>query len=176
VRSARWIISGFVTVALLVGAAGCTRPNATVVDAFPEARRAAPWVLTEPVWSGSFADAESALGLDAAQWGLFNPQHVWLAVYQHEDAPSRKMTVRIFSFETAAQAAEAYARSRPHEAEVFDAGDEGCWTQIGVMFVWDRLVCEVFGQAATLESEVQAATLSGYLIKHMPPGLPDAPR
>ena len=160
----------------LLVVAVCAHQPLSVTSAFPEASVASPWILEGEVWSGPFADAVSALGPDADEWRPFAPQHVWLAVYRHETNDDRKLTLRAFSFETRQAAAEAYQRFRPRDAHAFRAGDEGCWTEIGVLFVWGRLVFDIFGGQASLQNELEAARLTVFIQKRMPPGLPDAPQ
>lgn len=162
----------FVTTALI---AGCGRRTATIADAFPRAAMAAPWVLAREVWNGSFAEAEAALGPDADPWRMFGPQRVWLAVYRHEYEPHKKLTLRAFAFESRERAREAYTYFRPLGGSDFKAGDAGCWTEVGVLFVWGRLVFEIFGWEGSWPSQVQAAVLAAFVQKHMPPGLPDEP-
>ncbi len=48
--------------------AGCAAMPRTVVEAFPPARVATPWVLQDEVWVGSFEEAAPALGEDAGTW------------------------------------------------------------------------------------------------------------
>jgi hypothetical protein len=162
--------------ALPILLAGCAPSKGTVAMAFPQASAAAPWVLEGQVWSGSFTDAGAALGPDALEWRPFGPQRVWLAVYRHESEAQRKLTARAFSFETPAAARSAWEAMRPVRAKSFRAGDEGCWTEIGVMFVWGRLVFDIFGQQPSLPSEVAAASLTGYIQHNLRPGLADAPQ
>ena len=155
---------------------GCVRRAKTIAAVFPEGSQAAPWILQDAVWDGSFGRAARALGDDAKDWRRFRPTHVWLAVYHHEDDPKRRTTVRAFAFDSRVAARNAYEHFRPTDAKAFNAGDEGCWTEIGVLFVWGRLVFDIFGSRASWRSEVQAAAMTGFIQSHMPRGLPDAPR
>ena len=155
---------------------GCARNQATVAMAFPRASAASPWVLDGQVWTGPFADAATALGPEADQWRPLGPQRAWLAVYHHESEMQRKLTARAFSFETAAAARNAWEAMRPLRPRPFHAGDEGCWTEIGVMFVWGRLVFDIFGEQPSIQSEVAAATLTGYIQHNLQPGLPEVPQ
>jgi len=160
---------------LLITCAGCATTR-TIADAFPPARVATPWVLQGEVWTGSFEEAAAALGGDAEGWRKYDPQRVWLAKYEYEDNPKHTMTIRAFSFATPEQAQRAYLRFAPVTAKPFKAADEGCWTEVGVLFRWKRLVFDIFGNTQTQGSEVQAAMLSGCITRRMAPGLPDQPR
>jgi hypothetical protein len=163
-------------VACLCICGGCARRAKTITSVFPVGSRASPWVLQDQVWSGSFERAVSALGEDAGDWWRFHPTRVWLAVYSHETDPKRRITVRAFAFETAATAGRAYEHFRPFHAKAFSAGDEGCWTEIGVLFVWGHIVFDVFGNDASFSSQGQSAYLTGFIEKEMPPDLPRSPR
>ena len=169
-------VCGLLIAILLMAGGGCAGKNATVASAFPQESAAAPWITDDAVWSGSLAQAAASRGPDAEEWRLFHPLQVWLAVYRHEDKPGRKLTVRAFAFESPRAAREAFEHFRPTDARQFNAGDGGCWTGIGVLFVWGRLVFDIFGSEASWQSDVQSARLTGYIEKHMPAGLPDAPR
>lgn len=162
---------------LLTLAGGCAQRPATVVDAFPPARVATPWVLAGEVWSGTLAEAGPGLGEDAARWRGLGVEHVWLARYEHEDNPQRILTVRCLALPTPAAARRLFDELRPREdAWPFHGGDAGCWTGIGVLVQWGRLVIDVFGSEQSWSSEVQAALLAGHLLKRMPAGVPDEPR
>lgn len=156
--------------------AGCaaTRPN--VIEAFPPGSLATPWILRDAVWTGSFDEAASALGDDAELWRQFGAGRVWLAVYCHENTPEQCLTVRCFAFESAADARHAYDAFAPLAAKPFQAGDVGCWTEVGVLFQWGRLVFDVFGGTATFESQVQSTYIAALLTKRMPRGAPDNPQ
>lgn len=156
--------------------AGCAGTRVSVTEAFPPGSMATPWILRDAVWTGSFDEAAPALGDDADSWEKFGPTRVWLAVYGHEAMPERCLTVRCFAFESGKAARQAYDAQAPIGAKPFQAGDVGCWTDIGVMFQWGRLVCDVFGGSATFESQVQSTYLVALLMKRMPPGAPDDPR
>ena len=171
-RGLRWMV--LVAAALLAG--GCALRGRTLVSAFPQASEAPPWVLDGRGWSGSFAQAAIGLGPDAEQWRPHRPVQVWLAVYRHQTAADRKLTVRAMAFDTRESARRAYEHFQPDDARAFRAGEEGCWTEIGVLFVWGRLVFDIFGSRASWRSEVQAAAMTGFIQSHMPRGLPDAPR
>lgn len=176
-RPNRALISGALCVALLAfGASGCARRGGTLADAFPRAAVAAPWVLDGGVWSGTLDEAGPALGDEQAAWAEFQPTRVWLAVYRHDGRPDRKMTLRVLAFDAPQAARAAYLRFRPPDAPPFAAGDEGCWSGVGVLFYRGRLVVDIFGGSAGWQSEVEAARFAGYLQKHMAPGLSDAPR
>jgi hypothetical protein len=171
-RASRWAM---LPIAMLL-AGGCARPTPTIASTFPTAHMATPWVLDGEVWSGSFFDAAPALGPDEADWRPFKPTRVWLAVYRHETETNRKLTLRAFAFATAGAAQQAYEQLRPPLAKDFKAGDEGCWTEIGVMFRWGRLIYDIFGAKASWHSEVQSASVASFVLNHMPPGLPDSPQ
>lgn len=160
---------------LLVLLTGCTASQ-SVITAFPPASQAAPWVLRNDVWHGSLTAAHSALGDEFDTWHDYGARHVWLARYCHEDRPQRCLTVRIFAFDTVNAAQRAYEREHPVDADAFEAGDQGCWTPIGILFQWQRLVCEVFGDSASWGDQVQASFLVTYLLDRMPPQAPQDPR
>ena len=157
-------------------ACGCARRAKSIADVLPVGSVASPWVLQGAVWSGSFQQAAPALGEDASAWRRFEPARVWLAVYRHEDDPKRRTTVRGFAFDTAAAARAAYEHFRPADAKPFAAGDDGCWTEIGVLFVWGRMVFDVFGNDASFSSQGQSAYVTAFIEKDMPAGLPRVPR
>ena len=159
----------------LLAASGCAQRRPTVASAFPKSAVAAPWILAGEVWDGPFEAAAPALGDDASVWGVFDPAHAWLAVYQHERDPERTLTVRAMAFDSPDAARRAYLHFRPGGAEEFRAGDEGCWTEFGVLFLWGRLVFDIFSDEPTWHTEVQAAMLAGYIQNKMPAGVPDAP-
>jgi len=163
-------------VVALVGCTGCAARPRTVVEAFPPGSVAAPWTLDGAVWSGTLPEAAPGLGPDAAAWEVFRPARVWLAKYRHEERTDRVLTVRCFAVASPDDAREAVARFRPPGATPVALGDEGYWTAAGVLFRWGRLVIEVFGPEASWSNEVQASLLAAYLIKRMPPGVPDDPR
>jgi hypothetical protein len=164
---------GLLPLLLCIGCAG-TRP--TVMTAFPPGSLATPWILRDAVWTGSFDEAAPALGDDADAWRKFGAGRVWLAIYCHETNPEQCLTVRCFAFESADAARKAYDALSPLAAKPFQAGDVGCWTEIGVLFQWGRLVFDVFGRNATFESQVQSTYLVALLTKRMPPGAPDDPQ
>jgi hypothetical protein len=160
----------------LLVVSGCTARNTSIADAFPPGSMATPWVLQGEVWSGSFDDAAPALGDDAATWGQFAPVRVWLAVYCHENAPERCLKVRCLAFATPEDAQQAATAFCTPGAAAFSYGDGGCWTQIGVLFRWGRLVLDIFGGDTSWGSEVQSAMLAAFFVKLMPAGLPGNPR
>ncbi len=166
---------GLLLVGALVVNAGCGQRTVSVRDALPAGHEAFPWVLEGAVWAGSFDDAAEALGSDAETLRPLSPERVWLAVYHHEEQPERTLTLRCLAFGSGADVVAAYEALRPAAARDFDAGDEGCWTDLGVMFRWGRLLIEVFGQEATLDNQVQSTVIVGHVERHMPPGLPDQP-
>ena len=166
----------FCAAGMALALVGCAPQNRTLIEAFPPARVATPWVLEGQVWAGSFDDAAPGLGEDADAWGEFRPTRVWLARYTHEDRPQRVLTVRCLAFETPQQARRAYEKFAPLLARAFDGGDEGCWTGVGVLVRYGALVIEVFGPKQTFDNEVQSSLIASYMIRRMPPGLPDAPR
>jgi len=84
--------------------------------------------------------------------------------------------VRAFDFDSRVAARNAYEHFRPTEAKAFNAGDEGCWTEIGVLFVWGRMVFDVFGNDASFSSQGQSAYVTALIEKEMPTTLPEAPR
>ena len=155
------------TARLLLGLAclcmfgGCAWRAKTITAVFPAGSQAAPWVLQDAVWDGSFARAARGLGE---------------AVYHHQDDPKRRTTVRAFAFDSRVAARNAYQHFRPTDAKAFNAGDEGCWTEIGVLFVWGRMVFDVFGNDASFSSQGQSAYVTALIEKEMPTTLPEAPR
>lgn len=165
-----------IAASLAVLLTSCASRQRTLVEAFPPGSVAAPWTLDGAVWSGTLAEAAPGLGPDADTWEVFHPTRVWLAKYRHEDKPDRLLTVRCFAVASADDAREAVARFRPAGAKPVSFGDEGYWTELGVLFRWGRLVIEVFGPEASWGSEVQSSLLAAYLTKRMPPGIPDDPR
>ena len=161
---------------LLLCCAGCTQ-SSVVVDVFPPAAAASPWVLVDKVWQGSFDEAAAALGNDAAMWAAHDPQRVWLARYEHERHPGYMLTARALAFGATDDARTAFDAFRATEAKDF-AGpwDAGCWTNIGVMFRWGRLVFDIFGERAAWSNELQAAMLANGIAKRMPAEIPEEPR
>lgn len=153
---------------------GCeAQRGGAVIDAFPPGSMAAPWILQDDVWVGSFELAANALGEDAAAWAEYDPNRVWLAIYCHQDDREGCLTVRGFQFASADAARRAYEAFAPIDADPLEAGDAGCWTDIGVMFRWGRLVFEVFGREATWANQVRSSFLTAYLTKRMPKGAVD---
>ena len=169
-----WCCAVLLTVSSL--SAGCAPKHVTVAATFPKASAAAPWILDGEVWSGPPSEAIAALGSDADDWRPLDPSRVWLAVYRHQSDAQRTLTLRAFAFATPNGARRAYERFKSPSAAEFNAGDEGCWTGIGVLFVWGRLVFDIFGSETSQHSEVQAAIMAGAIEKRMPEGLPDDPR
>lgn len=161
---------------LLPLCAGCAGTRLSVLDAFPPGSVATPWILRDAVWTGSFDEAAPALGDDAELWRNSGATRVWLAVYCHETNPERCLTVRCFAFESPSTARRAYDVFAPITAKPFQAGDVGCWTEIGVLFQWGRLVFDVFGGSASWESQVQSTYLVALIGKRMPAGAPDNPQ
>jgi len=172
--------SGAVLVALAaifagtcVGCAPHVRP---LVEVFPSGRRAYPWVLAAPVWTGPMDTAADALGRDADEWRQLNARQVWLAVYQRDDKPGRRLTARVFAFDDPSGAQAAFQHFQPAGAKAFDAGAGGCWTEFGVLFHWGRLVFDVFGDEVGLDSQMQAVNLVAVLEQRMRPKMLDDPR
>ncbi len=162
--------------AALLSTVGCAGKRASLVDAFPPAASAAPWELDGEVWAGTFDEAAPALGDDAKTWAALEPTRVWLAVYTHQQRPGRRLTVRCLAFESPDRARQAYDAFKPPAAKSFDCGDDGCWTEIGVLIHWRRLVLDIFGDSPSWNSEVESAMLAGRIEQLMPPGAPDDPR
>jgi hypothetical protein len=161
----------------LVLCTGCASRATLLTDAFPPGSSARPWVLREPAWSGSFDSAAPALGDEAGDWAALGARQVWLAIYQHEQDARARLTARVFSFESAEAAREAYRRFQPLPASGFRAGDEGCWTDVGVMFVWGKLLVDVFtSDPSTKASPEQAAFLVGLMERRMHPRLASEPQ
>lgn len=160
----------------LIAGIGCAGRDMTLVEAFPPAATADPWFLHEPVWTGPFEAAIEALGDDAQTWAGCNPTQVWLAVYCHRDLSERCLKVRAFAFADIADAHRAFEAFRPPDAKRYHVGDEGCWTEIGVLFRWGRVVFDVFGPEASWGSQVQSSYLAAVLVKRTPPTLVEDPR
>ncbi len=159
----------------LVLCVGCSQSRG-VVDAFPPSAIATPWVLQDRVWHGTIDEAAPGLGDDVIFWRSRGAQDVWLARYCHRERPNRCLTIRCFAFDDEGRAAAAYEAYKPTDAEPFTAGDEGCWTPIGVMFHWDRLVFDVFGPDESSTNQWQAAMLASFVLNRMPDGVPAAPQ
>jgi hypothetical protein len=173
-RRGRALAAAFV--GLLAACSGCASQRARVIDAFPPAAVAHPWVLRGDIWSGTLDDAAPALGTDVDAWRAHGPQRVWLAKYCHAEHADQCLTVRCFALDSPDHARRAFQTFRPPTAKPFDCGDAGCWTSIGVLFQWGRLVFEVFGPDASWGSEIQSAMLAGHLAKRMPPGVTEDPQ
>ncbi len=161
-----------ITSLLLLTIAGCAGQRTAVIDAFPIGSQADPWQLAGDVWTGTFDEAAGALGDDAERWQKLAPTRVWLAVYNHTAHPARVVKVRCFAFEHDEAAHAAYYAFAPVLAPNYAAGDEGCWTEIGVLFRWGRLVVDVFGDRDTWASQTQASYVAAVLIRQMPPTAP----
>jgi hypothetical protein len=157
--------------------AGCQARQVTITDTFPKGSYAAPWVLQGEVWSGLPTAAAASLGAEARAWQAFEPQHVWLAVYQHDTRVDHELAVRVWKFASPAQARRAYTHFRPPDADPLEAGDESCWTDDGILVCWGRLVLDIFGRGPTLlAGPEQAVYLLAFFEKQMPPELPGDPR
>lgn len=146
---------------------GCAGGDARVVDAFPPARAAAPWLQQGAVWTGSFDAARAALGADVARWARHAPQRVWIGAFVHEDHADRRQTLRCFEFESESAALLAYRDACPAGARPLDLADEACWSPTGVAFRRGRLVGEVFGDDADWSNEVGAAILATQFAKRL---------
>jgi hypothetical protein len=145
--------------------AGCQQKR-TMLDAFPPGGTASPWVLTGDVWNGTFEQSREGIGAEAEQWAKHAPKRVWLANYSHDTRPRDRLTVRILQFESPDAARAAYDLFEPvgPERRAFDAGDRGCWTADGVLFVWGRVVFDIFGNGTAFGAiPEQAAYLAGFL-------------
>jgi hypothetical protein len=140
----------------------------TVVTAFPPGGMAAPWILTEPVWTGTMADAADALGSDADRWQLWHPTRVYLAVYRNEDDEARRLKVRCFEFVTTTDASDAFRHMRPVPLKPYKLGDEGASTGNGVLFRRGQFVFDIFGDGPAWGSEVQSALLGTHILKRLP--------
>lgn len=156
--------------------AGCAANRPAVRDSFLPGSMAAPWLLRDEVWTGSFDEAAPALGDDADTWRKFGPTHAWLAVYCHETRPQRCLKVRGLAFPTADEARQAFEEFRPLDAKPFQCGDIGCWTQVGVLFQWGRLVFDIFGGDASWGSQAESSMLAVFIARRMPAGAPDNPQ
>lgn len=163
--------------AMCVAFGGCNAKRVTVADTFPKGSYATPWVLQGEVWSGSLARAALALGAEAEQWGGFEPEWLWLGVYQHDTRGDHELIVRVWAFPSPERAQQAYEHFRPGNADMLEAGDEGCWTDDGILLRWGELVFDIFGRGPSgLAGPEQAVYLLAFLEKQMPADLPDDPR
>lgn len=155
---------------------GCAGRRGLVSDAFPDASVAAPWVLEDRVWMGTFEAALPAFGRDAAQWRELAPVRAWLATYRHETDPDKHLIVRCLSFASAEEARRACAALRPPEARDLRLGEEGYWTGVGVLFRCGRLIVDVFGADPSWSGELQAMYLASVIAKRLPAGVPADPQ
>ena len=172
-RSVVTVLAYVVCVAL----SGCNATRVTIADTFPKGSYATPWVLRGEVWSGSLAQAGVALGAEAEQWGVFEPERLWLGVYQHDTRGDHELVVRVWAFSSPERTRRAYEHFRPGNADPIEAGDEGCWTDDGILVCWGRLVFDIFGRGLSgLASPEQAVYLLAFFEKQMPADLPDDPR
>lgn len=126
---------------------------------------ASPWVLVGAVWEGPFEAALAALGDDADLWRDPPPQSVRLAIYQHQSSAHLRLTLREFTFATAAEASAVLAAQRPAAAEPYDVGDGGFWTELGVTFALANRVTEIFGNQQAWHGQISAAYLAGIVLK-----------
>lgn len=154
---------------------GCHAPEFKLIDAFPPAGTAAPWIQRGIVWQGTFAEAQAGLGDEAVDWGRHGPRSVWIGKYCHEAVPAACLTVRCFAFPSPDQARSAYEHMLPVAAESFDIGDRGCTSPIGVMFQTGPYVWDVFGPAPSPRNEFQSALLANHILRRLPPALADPP-
>ena len=154
---------------LMAAAAGCTRPLRTIEAAFPRGIAADPWELVDDVWTGPAVRAASAVGEDWSRIEPHDPIRAWLAVYRHRRDPKRTMTVRAFAFDTRQTAQRVFEAWRPTDAPSFTIGDGGCFTEIGVMFVWGDTFFDIFANGADWNSQMQAAYLTGFIEHMLPP-------
>ena len=148
---------------------GCSKSLRTIEAAFPRGLAADPWSLVDDVWTGPAQRAASAIGDDWARIEPYRPRRAWLAVYQHERAANRTMTVRAFQFDTPGTARRVFDEWRPDDAANFTIGDGGCFTKIGVMFVWGNTFFDVFANDPGWNAEMQAAYLTGFIEFKLPP-------
>jgi len=155
---------------------GCAGNHANLADAFPPGASASPWILTGDVWTGTFEQAAPALGDEAETWRPLRPTTAWLAIYHHQQTPARTLTARCFAFPSTKAARHAYDVLAPLDAKPFQAGNVGCWTELGVLFQQDRLVFDIFGPNPSWSNELQAAVLAAHITKRIPAGLPQDPR
>lgn len=160
---------GFVLVALLL-VGGCAAARLTVADAFPDAQ-AAPWRRREPVWQGTFEQAREALGADADALADLAPQRIWLAVYDHPSRPGYSLTVRAYAFDSIDNAHKAFVVLRPVLADALTAGDEGCWTDDGILVRWGRLLFDLF---ATLPDDRAAPERTMFVFSIIERNMTDA--
>ena len=160
------------TALLLMAAAvggGCARSARTIEAAFPRGISADPWELVDDVWTGPAVRAASAVGEDWSRIEPHGPIRAWLAVYRHHRNPERTMTVRAFAFDTRQTAQRVFDVWRPADAPNFTIGDGGCFTEIGVMFVWGDTFFDIFANGADWNAQMQAAYLTGFIENKLPP-------
>ncbi len=162
--------------AILLTFSGCAPRPALVVDAFPPASAAYPWVLDGVVWRGTFDQARGALGRDAALFDARPEAPVWIARYGNETEPERRLTVRAIGFDSADAAATALRRVRRALADPLDLGDEGAWTEGGVVFRRGRLLVDLFGESASWSAQLQAATVATYIDRKLTRAMAEAPQ
>ena len=85
--------------------------------------------------------------------------------------------MRIFAFSSTQQARRAFESFRPADADALQAGDEGCWTDDGILVLWGRLVFDIFGSGSgRIANPEQAVYLLAFIERQMPADLPGAPR
>ncbi len=141
-------------------------PTSRLRDVFPSGGMATPWRLAAPAWDGQLQAAIPALE-DAPKWRALAPHTVGLARYVHEADAQRVLVARVFAFDQPEAARNAYRTTCRADAEPLEAGDEGCWTSVGVCVRRAKLLIEVFGQESSWESQVQSAFLLGLIERRM---------
>ncbi len=162
--------------AAMTVAGGCARRDVTIAQTLPQESYATPWILEGRVWSGTFDEALPALGEDGPAWRAFSPVRVWLAVYHHDTHPLDQIVVRVFAFDSARQARQAYDFVRPGEPTQIEVGDAGCWTDDGVLVLWGKAVVEVFSRGVSgIATPEQAMYVLALIEKRMPRELPANP-
>ena len=154
---------------IVTGSGGCVKSPRTIEAAFPRGLAADPWALVDDVWTGPAVRAASAVGHDWKRIEPHHPERAWLAVYRHERNPERTVTVRAFEFDSRKTAQRVFENWKPQDAPQFKIGDGGCFTEIGVMFVWGDTFFDVFANNADWNAQMQAAYLTGFIENKLPP-------
>lgn len=170
-------VTGYVVALVAVTCTACQAHSASLIEVFPHARQATPWVLDGGVWQGTFDAAKPALGDDFILWRANAPESVWLARYVHQANNQRKVIVRVFAFASHAAALDAYNQVRATTARPFVAGDAACWTEDGLLVAWGRLVFEIFASDSSRNARPeQVVSVLALIENRMDPDLLDEPR
>lgn len=159
----------------LVVIAGCANRVQTIAGAFPEGERIEPWVRVQAPQLRETA-ATTQPDDEAVRLQSFAPRQTWEATYQHARLGDQRLTVRISSFDTAAQARDTLTHLKPPGAAAFAAGDGGYWADGGLRFAHGRLIISIMPAAAGLQSDIGVAVLATHVKDSIPPELAADPR